>query len=446
MKKIKLALVGRPNVGKSALFNRICKKRISIVDEMEGVTRDRIYAEADFFGKPFDVIDTGGISFQDELPFIEEVKQQAEIAIEEADVLVMVVDARTGVQELDREVAKILLKTNKPLVLAINKVDHANQEGHVHEFYGLGISQVIGVSATQGNNIAELLEKAFAPIDWSEGEEEKHNCPKLAIIGRANVGKSTLLNAFLEENRSIVSPIAGTTRDSIDAHITIDSKPYLLIDTAGIRRKKSESEVVDKFAAIRTERAIERADICLMLIDVQEGITAEEKKILQTIEEMGKGCILLFNKWDLVKGFRMEHCLKAANEEAQFLSHCPKLILSAKTRRNLDQIFPLVDNVYTQMHRRISTGELNQFVKKAIQLRPPPMITGKRLRVYYLTQVKTDPPRFILFVNYKNLLTLTYKKYLLNQFRKEYGFDGAPLFFQLRAKSYKEKKSSAALV
>lgn len=440
MKTVRLALVGRPNVGKSALFNRICKKRISIVDEMEGVTRDRIYAEADFFGKPFEVIDTGGITFGSDVPFHEEVKQQAEIAIEEADVIVMVVDSQIGVQELDVQVSRVLLKTNKPLVLAVNKIDHESREPSVHEFYQLGISKVIGVSATQGHQIAELLEEVFEDFVWPESSSETIACPKIAIIGRANVGKSTLLNHFLQENRSIVSPIAGTTRDSIDADFTYDDKPYVFIDTAGIRRKKSEHEVVDKFAAVRTERAIDRSDICILMLDARDGVTAEEKRIAQMIEEKGKGCILVLNKWDLVKGFRMEHCLQAIEKEVRFLSHCPTIITSAKMGRNIHEIFPAVDLVFSELNKRVATGQLNQFLEKAVQVTPPPMIGGKRLRVYYMTQPKVHPPRFVLFINHKNLLGDTYKKYLLNQFRKQYGFIGVPLFFDIKAKSIRAQK------
>lgn len=433
---IKLALVGRPNVGKSALFNRICKKRIAIVDEAEGITRDRLYTTADFFGKPFEVIDTGGIDPQSKLPFQEEVRRQAEIAIVEADAIVMVVDSTVGITTLDEEVARLLLRTSKPLCLAVNKIDDMSFLNQVHQFYGLGISKIVAVSATQGFQIAELLETAFEGIAFTP-PEETDNSIKVAIVGRPNVGKSTLVNTLLHEERCVVSPIAGTTRDSIDVSFNVDGTSFTLIDTAGIRRKKAEHEVVDKFAAIRTERAIARADICILMCDSQEGITTQEKRIAQQIEEAGKGCILLFNKWDLITGFRMEHCLKGIQQEASFLNHCPTHFVSAKTGKNLKDLFPLIKEVQAQQNRRITTGQLNRFMEKALAAYHPPMIQGKRLRIYYLAQVDVKPPRFVLFVNYPELMVESYKKYLINQFRETYGFLGAPLTFSLRGRVQK---------
>ena len=433
---IKLALVGRPNVGKSALFNRICKKRIAIVDEAEGITRDRLYAHADFFGQPFEVIDTGGIDPQSKLPFQEEVRRQAEIAIVEADAIVMVVDSTVGITTLDEEVARLLLRTSKPLCLAVNKIDDLSFKDLVHQFYGLGISKIVAVSATQGFQIAELLETAFEGLTLTAPEPQDESI-KVAIVGRPNVGKSTLVNMLLHEERCVVSPIAGTTRDSIDVAFTVDKTPFTLIDTAGIRRKKAEHEVVDKFAAIRTERAIDRADVCILMCDSQEGITAQEKRIAQQIEEAGKGCILLLNKWDLITGFRMEHCLKGIQQDASFLNHCPTHFVSAKTGKNLKDLFPLIKEVNAQQHRRITTGQLNRFMEKALAAYHPPMIQGKRLRIYYLAQVNVKPPRFVLFVNYPELMVESYKKYLINQFRETYGFSGAPLTFSLRGRAQK---------
>ena len=433
-KKLKLALVGRPNVGKSALFNRLTGKRIAIVDEAVGITRDRLYAEADFFGRPFEVIDTGGIDARSKIPFYEEVSLQTQIAIEEADVLVMVVDSQVGITALDEEVAKSLLRTNKRVVLAVNKIDDLLHIDQMHGFYGLGIKDVVAVSAVQGFQIAELLEEAFNGVAWPDEEEEEDPAIKVSIIGRPNVGKSTLVNHLLDEARCVVSPIAGTTRDSIDTHIEKDGQPFTLIDTAGIRRKKAEHEVVDKFAAVRTKRAIDRADICILVMDANQGITAQEKRIAEQIEEAGKACILLFNKWDLVKGFRMEHCLQGVQKDASFLKYCPTLFASAQTGRNLDQLFPLIVDVKKQTMQRISTGQLNSFVEKVFQRYHPPMLKGRRLRVYYMTQVQTAPPRFVLFVNGEELMLETYKKYMINQFREEYAFTGVPLIFELRGK------------
>lgn len=442
-KHLKLALVGRPNVGKSALFNRICKKKIAIVDEMEGVTRDRLYADADFFGRPIEIIDTGGIDAHSGIAFQEEVRRQTEIAIEEADVIVMVVDSRVGITTLDEDVAKLLLRTGKRVCLAVNKIDDLSQIDEVHQFYPLGISRIVAVSAVQGFQIAELLETAFAGMAFPEETGPNHSRINVAIVGRPNVGKSTLLNYLLKEDRSVVSPIAGTTRDSIDVDFDIDGVGYTLIDTAGVRRKRAEHEAVDKFAAIRTERAIERADVCIMILDAQEGITAQEKRIARHIEEHGKGCILLFNKWDLVKGFRMEHCMQGIQKMASFLTHCPTLFVSAQTGRNLGDLFKHVKSVHEQWHRRITTGQLNRFMERTVQKYHPPMIQGKRLRIFYLAQVDTRPPGFVLFVNDPDRMCETYKKYLINQFREEYQFTGVPIVFSLKGRKTREERAEA---
>lgn len=430
----KLAIVGRPNVGKSALFNRICKKKIAIVDEAEGITRDRLYANADLFGMPFQVIDTGGINAHSKAVFNEEVKRQAEIAIEEADVLVMVVDSIIGLTLLDIEIARILQRTKKPLVLAVNKVDEISKEHLMYQFRQLGIPVMVAVSAAQGWHIAEVLEAAFAGYTRNPDLKVEDSTIKLSIVGRPNVGKSSLVNYLLEGERCIVSTIPGTTRDSIDVPFTHDGIEYTLIDTAGIRRKHSEHEVVDKFAYIRTERAIERSDICLLMLDAAQGITTQEKKIANMIEEAGKGCILLFNKWDLVKGFRMEHCLKGIEDEVTFLKHCPKIFMSATTGRNVDKIFPEVVQVNENSKKRITTHQLNKFVAAAMQRNHPPMLGGKRLRIYYMAQVASQPPKFILFVNSPSLMTESYKKYLYNQFREAYQFTGVPLIIHLKGK------------
>jgi GTPase len=438
----KMAIVGRPNVGKSALFNRICKKRIAIVDEAEGVTRDRLYTQAEFFGLLFEVIDTGGIDPHSKDQFQDEIRRQAEIAIQEADTLVMVVDSEVGITKLDEMLARLLLKTEKPLTLAINKIDEPAQKERMHAFYGLGISKMVAVSATQGYQIAELLEFAWAGFQ-SKPLQEVSVGTKISIVGRPNVGKSTLVNALLQEQRCVVSPLAGTTRDSVDIPFTFQERPYTLIDTAGIRRKKSEHDVVEKFAAIRTQRAIERSDVCVLLLDAQEGLTVQEKSIVNTIEEAGKGCLIILNKWDLVKGYRMEHLKRALQANSPFLAHCPLLFISAKEGRNLDKIIQEIDAISTSLQTRIPTHQLNKFIERAMQLNHPPMITGKRLRIYYLTQVDVEPPRFILFVNNPKLMHDSYKKYLINCFRKTFPFNGVPLKFHLRGKEEQREKIAA---
>lgn len=441
---IKLAIVGRPNVGKSALFNRISKKRIAIVDEAEGVTRDRLYADAEIFGKSFEVIDTGGINPKSEMPFQEEIRRQAEIAMEEADVIVMVVDGTVGITPLDEFVARLLLRKNKHLVLAVNKIDDLSKMDLVYPFYALGISKVVATSASQNFQIAELLEEALSDVEIPEKESSKDHGIRIAIVGRPNVGKSTIINHLLEEERCVVSPIAGTTRDSVDIEISVDGEKFTLIDTAGIRRKTAEHDVVEKFAAVRTERALERADVCVLVVDAERGMTTQEKRIALDIEEKGKGCIVLFNKWDLVKGFRMEHCRKSFEIDIPFLNHCPVLFVSGKTGRNLDALFKTVKEVYEQQNRRVTTGQLNKFVEKAMQKYHPPMLQGgKRLRIFYLAQVDVQPPRFVLFVNNPTLMADTYKKYLIGQFRETYGFIGSPIKFFLKGRNTKAEKAEA---
>ncbi len=434
-KKLKLALVGRPNVGKSALFNRLCGKRISIVDDEEGTTRDRIYGEADVFGSPIDVIDTGGIALDPNIPFQEGIQRQVKMAIEEADTIVMVVDGQTGVMPADEYVAKLLLKEGKPVTLAVNKVDDLSHVDSTYDFYRLGFQRLVPISATHGLHLAELLETSLEGLDLQVQEIPPSTRIKVTIVGRPNVGKSTLINQLLAEERSVVSSIAGTTRDAIDADITLNGVEMTLIDTAGIRRKRAEHEVVDKFAAIRTQQAIERSDICILVLEGPEGLTAQDKKISSMIEEAGKGCIILFNKWDLVKGYRMEHCLQSLKFEASFLTHCPVLFISAQTGSHIDRLVPAILEVRRGQQERITTGQLNKFVERAVQTYHPPMIQGKRLRIYYMTHIETQPPTFVLFVNYPKLMLETYKRYLIGKFREEYKFTGNPLEFVLRHRS-----------
>lgn len=436
---IRIALVGRPNVGKSALFNAICKKKISIVDEAEGITRDRLYAKTEAFGTAFELIDTGGMGRKDD-PYGDLIYRQAEIAIREADSIIMVVDGKAHPLELDMQVAKLLHRSNKPICLAINKIDNHSQQGSLYEFSALGIEKMIPVSAVHGYQIAELIEAALKDITVPPVAKEIPAYPHIAIVGRPNVGKSTLLNALVGDERTIVSPIAGTTRDSIDTEVSFNNKNYVFIDTAGIRRRQKEREVVEKFAHIRTEGAIERSDVCLLIIDALQGITAEEKKIAKIIEDAKKSCIVLINKWDLAKGFRMEHCLKGIQDEVPFLAHCPKICISALEKRNLDKIFKSVDEVLEAYSCRVSTGPLNKCLTTAMQLCHPPVLGGKRLRVYYMTQVTTKPPHFVLFVNHPNLCSATYQKYLVNRLRDTFGFKGVPLIFQLKAKAAQKRR------
>lgn len=429
----RVAIVGRPNVGKSALFNRLLGQRLAIVDESEGVTRDRLICRMEHQGKHFELIDTGGIDPRSEATFNDEVKAQAHLAIDEADLLVMVVNGQVGSTVLDHEVAKILLRTKKPLLLAVNKIDHPSHEFLEHAFYQLGIKNILSVSAEHGYHVMEL---ANWITDHLQGECERppYTGLKMAVIGRPNVGKSTLLNTLLNEERCIVSPLAGTTRDSLDCAITYQGRPYTLIDTAGIRRRHKHQDVVEKFAHMRAERSIERSDLVLLMLDSNSGMTAQEKKIAKIVERSGKACILFFNKWDLVKGFRMEHALKAIREEVSYLEYCPAIFGSAKTGRNVEKIFEAVKEIEEWKSKRISTGELNRFLERAVQLNHPPMIQGKRLRIYYLTQVSSNPPTFVLFINRLELLDRSWKRYLIRKMRESYAFTGLPLRFILRDK------------
>lgn len=434
----KLAIVGRPNVGKSALFNRICGKRIAIVDEAEGITRDRLYCTVEAFGVHFELVDTGGINpFQSNTDvFAEDICKQTLVAIEEADALIMVVDVQVGVTELDRYVARLLLESKKPVVLAVNKVDSLNKLWQVEEFRALGIKHLIGVSVSHGIQISELLELATVtfPRDQAKPEEERI---RFAVIGRPNVGKSTFVNSLLQEERCLVNAQVGTTRDSVDVDCLIDGDKCTLIDTAGIRHKGTEKEVVECFSAMRTERAIERADICVILLDCQQGVTAAEKRIIRHVAETRRGCIVLLNKWDLVQGFRMEHCVQSIRKENPSLSYLPFLCISAKDGRNVAQVPKLIKEVYHSFSSRIATGVLNKFLSEKLQQYHPPVVkTGKRLRIYYVAQVGVKPPRFVFFVNNPAYMTKSYERYLVNALCKEFSLKGVTVNVHLRGKEH----------
>jgi GTPase len=430
----KVAIIGRPNVGKSALFNRICGKRKAIVDEAVGITRDRLYAQADFFGRPFTVIDTGGLDSRSTAPFNPEIKSQTELAIREADALIFVVDGEVGITDLDAEVASLLLRIQKPVCLAVNKVDDAAQEWRLHAFHSLAIQPIFGISALHARGLTEMLGYLLSRLPHDPSPDLCAEDIRVALIGRPNVGKSTLLNFYVGEQRSIVSPHAGTTRDTVDAQIAHGDFRLRILDTAGIRQRKSQAEVVDKFAAIRTEEAIRAADVCVLLGDSRDGLTAFEKRIATTIEEAGKGCVLAFNKWDLVKQCRMEHAAKKVREESAFLNHCPLLFISATTGRNLEPLLNTICDVAQGGRQTISTGRLNRFLEEAMQRLHPPVILQRRLRIYYMTQVGHAPPRFLLFVNDPRLMADSYHRYLVNQFRLVFGCSGNPVLFSLKGK------------
>lgn len=439
----KIAIVGRPNVGKSALFNRLLKKRIAIVDEMEGVTRDRLYAEAEFETKPYILIDTAGIETSDSSELNQSILIQSKLAIDEADFCIFVVDAQVGITTMDQEIAKLLRQKKKHVCIAVNKVDVDQHLTLVYPFHTLGFDYILPVSAEHGRNIYELLETIFNHLPEhlnDDGLDFDEN--KIAIVGRANVGKSTLMNYLAKQPRCVVSPIAGTTRDAIEVQVDYQDKTYTFIDTAGVRRKNKEKQVVEKFAHIRTIEAIDKSQICLFLMDAQEGLTSQEKKFLSEIYYQGKSCILVVNKWDLAAGYRMEHAQQALLQESPFLAIYPIVFISSLTGRNVDKLFPLIEKAIASRSKLTETPRLNRFVLKALQKNPPPMVSGKRLRIYYMTQVQANPPCFLLFVNYSHLLTPTYKRYFLNQMREAFDLTATPVQLFLRDKNKATKDRS----
>lgn len=435
-----IALVGRPNVGKSSLFNRLASRRLAITDRAEGTTRDRLFTEIELFGRRVELIDTGGIAARgSEDPFAAEIEEAALAAIDEADGLVLVVDGETGPLKEDLALARRLQKMNKPLALAVNKIDAKSKEPLIHAFYRLDIDLMEGVSALHSRGIADLLEDLLKIIPEGTAKKTPEISSTTAIIGSPNVGKSTLINTLLNQKRCAVSPIAGTTRDSVDLDITFNEKSYHLIDTAGVRRKTSEKIVVDKFAAIRTERAISRSDLCLVVVDALRGLCAQEKKLLTHIEKEGKSCIILLNKWDQIHGERQEHALRALKESTPSIEHCPIIVISALTGRGTEKIFPAIDAALESRQQRVTTGELNRFFESALSRNAPAMIQGKRLRIYYATQVSSSPPTFTLFVNYPKLLMHSYKRYLTHQLREAFDFSGSPIRIFLKGKKAEDR-------
>ncbi len=427
----KIVIVGRPNVGKSSLFNRILQRKAAIVADKEGVTRDRLCQKGTFRDKPFFLIDTGGLE-SSEIPFAKELKKQADIALKEADIIFLVVDGTSGITLFDERITDKIRKMKKPIYLIVNKADTTEKEKNMgFLFHSLGIEKTFFVSCLHNRNVELLMEEVTQ--DFVE-EEVDDSRVKVAIVGRPNVGKSTLLNALLQQDRVIVSHEMGTTRDAVDEVFEREGKQYLFIDTAGIRKRNKEKEVEELFSYIQAEKAIERADICLLLLDSKEGMTVEEKRLFQRIEDKGKGCILLFNKWDLIKGFQMEHSLQGIQREAPFAKFLPSLFISAKNKRNIEEIFPLIDTVHANLTKEISTPSLNQFLEKQLQNVSPPMIQGKRFKIFYASQAGKKPPQFIIFANKASLLAGSYKRYLIHQIRKEYDFMGCPIRFYVKGK------------
>ncbi len=423
-----VAIVGRPNVGKSTVFNRIAGERISIVEDTPGVTRDRIYAKGEWLGQPFNLIDTGGIDMGDE-PFLAQITEQAQIAIDEADVIVFVTSVKEGVTDADEKVAKILYRTDKPVILAVNKVDNPELRSEIYDFYSLGFGDPMPLSGTHGIGTGDLLDKVCQAFP-KDGAKEQDDSIKFSFIGRPNVGKSSLVNAILGENRVIVSNVEGTTRDAIDTKFVAEDGPeFTMIDTAGIRKKGKVYENTEKYSVLRAMRAIDRSDVVCVVLNAEEGIREQDKHVAGYAHEAGRGIIIVVNKWDTLKkdNHTMKEFEKTIRQEFQYLSYAPIVFVSAKTHQRLEQLPKLIERVNHNHERRISSAVLNDVIMDAIAHNPTPTDNGRRLRVYYATQVATKPPTFVVFVNDPELMHFSYERFLENQIRAAFDFEGTPI-------------------
>lgn len=430
-----VAIVGRPNVGKSTFVNRLVGARHSIVDDLPGVTRDRIYFDVEWQNKAFTVIDTGGIIPGDEDDIMVSIFDQAKLACEEAEKIIFLVDGKDGVNPVDYDIANILRQSGKPVFVAVNKCDNPESLMMTSDFYSLALGEPVGISALHGSGgVGDLLELVTEDFEILENEEEDKRI-KIAIVGRPNAGKSSIVNALLNADRVIVSDVSGTTRDSIDSYVTYKDKEFIIVDTAGIRKKSKVDYGVEKFAVDRAIRSIRECDVALLVIDAKEGISDQDKKISSIITESGKGLIVAINKWDLIEEKQANTINKFEKELAvdiPFLSFAPKIFISAVTKQRLNQIFDKTNEVYEQCTKRVSTGLLNKVINEAYALNPPTSFKGKRLKIYYVTQAKTQPPTFILFVNNEELLKDSYKRYLENKLREAFGFFGTPIRISVR--------------
>ena len=440
MSKPTVAIVGRPNVGKSTFFNYIVGKRISIVQDEPGVTRDRVYADATWKGKTFTLIDTGGIEPESEDIIVSQMRDQANIAIDIADVIIFLTDIKQGVTAADKEISLMLKKSKKPIVLVCNKADnYGKTSDDIYEFYNLGLGDPHPVSSVNAIGIGDVLDAIYEELPKTE-EVEDDETIKVAIIGKPNVGKSSLVNQILGENRVIVSDIAGTTRDAIDSNFENEFGKYVFIDTAGIRRKSKVDEQIEKYSVMRSLLAVERADVCLLMIDANEGVTEQDKKIAGEAHEAGKASIIVINKWDVYEKdeHSMEKYKKQVYSELAYLSYAPIIFISAKTGQRVNKLFELINQVANQNALRVSTAVLNQVLNEAIAIVQPPTDKGKRLKIYYMTQASTKPPTFVVFVNDKKLFHFSYERYLVNQIRKEFTLTGTPVRIMVREKKDKD--------
>ena len=442
MSKPIVAIVGRPNVGKSTLFNQIGKKRVSIVDDMPGVTRDRIYMDANWLEHDFTLIDTGGIEiYSGGNKIVDAIRAQADIAMDEADVIIFVVDGRAGLTAADEDIAKSLRGTTKPVVVAVNKIDSVQLEVDAYEFYNLGLGDPVPISASNALNLGDLLDEVVKNFDAVKTEITEDDEIKIAVIGRPNVGKSSLVNKLLGEERVIVSEIAGTTRDAIDTHFFKDGTKFTLIDTAGMRRKSKVEEAVEYYSVMRSLKSIDRADVVLMLIDAVEGITEQDKKIAGYAHDSGKGCVIIVNKWDIFPDKHDKSTNRFTDDlraEIGFLQYAPVLYLSALTGQRVDRVTELVKFVVEQQTMRIQTSVLNELIRDATAVNPPPTKKGKQLKILFITQADICPPRFIIFVNDPELMHFSYLRFIENKLRDTFGFEGTPLKFVIRKRNEEE--------
>ena len=435
-----VAIVGRPNVGKSSFFNYIAGKRISIVEDTPGVTRDRIYADAEWRGRSFTMIDTGGIEPESNDTILAQMREQAKVAMDMADVIIFMVDVKDGVTASDYEVANMLRRKSKPVVLVCNKVDNiGSTPPEVYEFYNLDMGEPLPISTIQGLGIGDVLDAVYDGFKDIPEEEDDSEVIKVALIGKPNVGKSSLINKILGEDRVIVSDIAGTTRDAIDTDFERDGQKFTFIDTAGVRKKSKVNEKIEKISILRTMTAIERADVCMILIDANEGVTEQDTKVAGLAHEAGKGVIIVVNKWDIhqKETGTLERYRKKVYEDLAYMTYAPVAFVSAMTGQRVEKLFELIKFVADQNAMRIPTGVLNDVINEAIAMVQPPSDKGRRLKVLYVTQVSTKPPTFVIFVNSKKLMHFSYTRYLENQIRKNFGLEGTPLRFIIREKSDK---------
>lgn len=435
-----VAVVGRPNVGKSTLFNKLIGKRLSIVEDTPGVTRDRIYAECEWRNRTFMLVDTGGIEPKTDDVILSQMKRQAELAVERADVIILVVDIRSGVTATDADVAAMLQKSGKPIVLCVNKCDNVGApEADFYEFYNLGLGDPIAVSAAHGHGTGDLLDAVFEHFEESEEEEYTEEYIKVAIIGKPNVGKSSLINRLAGEERVIVSNIAGTTRDAVDTVVENQYGKYVFIDTAGIRRKSKVTGNIERYSILRSYMAVDRADVCLILIDAVEGFTEQDSKVAGYAHEQGKGCIVAVNKWDAIEkdDRTMNEYRKKLENDFSFMSYVPFIFISAKTGQRTEKLFELIKYVNDQNSMRISTGMLNDLLANCTARVQPPSDKGKRLKIYYITQPSTKPPTFVAFVNKSELFHFSYQRYIENQIRETFGLEGTPIRFIVRQRDEK---------